>query len=266
LHDSEVNGKRYPAPAGAGLGRGASTEGADGEYVPSLAELLGAVWKRLWVVCLVTAVLVGAVVGLNLAQTPNYEASIKVLIGQRAGTNVMPLNSYSLQETAQTMVEGIDSRPVAEATIRRLGMRTTPEQFLANLSAEQVPETQYIEVRYRDPSPEKAQRVVNAVGDVFSKRISETSTSANGVTASVWERAVLPDSPVSPNPVRNGILALMFGLMLGVGLALLLEYLDDSWRSPEELEQVSGVPTFGVIPEYRIAKSKYRISKGKRGG
>jgi capsular polysaccharide biosynthesis protein len=36
--------------------------------------------------------------------------------------------------------------------------------------------------------------------------------------------------------------------VLGTGLAFLLEFMDDSWRSPAEAEQVSGVPTFGVIP------------------
>jgi capsular polysaccharide biosynthesis protein len=48
----------------------------------------------------------------------------------------------------------------------------------------------------------------------------------------------------------------MFGIMLGIGLALLMEYLDRSWRSPEEVEQVSGVPTFATIPEFSLTKSK----------
>lgn len=70
---------------------------------------------------------------------------------------------------------------------------------------------------------------------------------------------------MSPDPVRNGALALVLGLMLGVGLAFLLEYLDDSWRSPEEVEQVSGVPTFGVIPEFKVPKDvkKDRARKSK---
>jgi capsular polysaccharide biosynthesis protein len=74
----------------------------------------------------------------------------------------------------------------------------------------------------------------------------------------------VPDEPVSPNPVRNGILALALGLMLGVGLAFLLEYLDDSWRSPEEVEHITGVPTFGTIPEYK-ALSGSEVFKGQKG-
>jgi capsular polysaccharide biosynthesis protein len=76
------------------------------------------------------------------------------------------------------------------------------------------------------------------------------------LTANVYEEAMVPESPVSPDPLRNGLLGAMFGIMLGIGLALLMEYLDRSWRSPEEVEQVSGVPTFATIPEFSLTKSK----------
>jgi capsular polysaccharide biosynthesis protein len=44
--------------------------------------------------------------------------------------------------------------------------------------------------------------------------------------------------------------------MLGIGLAFLMEYLDDTWRSPEEVERVSGVPTFATVPEFDLAKNE----------
>jgi capsular polysaccharide biosynthesis protein len=65
---------------------------------------------------------------------------------------------------------------------------------------------------------------------------------------------------VSPKPLRNGLLALVLGLMLGTGMAFLLEYLDHSWRSPEEAEQITGVPTVGIIPEFKILEDN---KKGK---
>jgi len=61
---------------------------------------------------------------------------------------------------------------------------------------------------------------------------------------------------VTPNHERTGLLALLLGLMLGAGLALLLEHWDDSWHSPEEAEQISGVPTFGIIPEFQGSRDK----------
>jgi capsular polysaccharide biosynthesis protein len=194
-------------------------------------------------------VFVGAAVGFSLTQTPRYEASIKILVGQEQGITQDPNYALGLQQLTLTMVEAVKSRPVAKAVIQQENLRVTPSVFVEqNLSVEQVPSTQFIKVVYTDTDPQRAQRTANAIGEVFSKEISKVSQSANAVTATVWEPAVVLEEPASPDYKRNVLLALILGLMFGVGLAFLLEYLDDSWRSPEEVEQISGVSTFGVIP------------------
>src|SRR5215208_7009259 len=243
-------------------GPGAAGESAEDQYIVSLRDVFRIIRRRLWVVSLVATVLTGAVVGLSMAQTPVYEASTKILVGQERGVTIDPNYALGLQQLTQTMVGAVSSRPVAKAVIRQENLRMTTEEFLEHLSVEQVPNTQWIQVSYRDVSPERAQRVANAVGDVFSKQVSEASPNANAIaiTATVWERAVVPDAPVSPNPVRNGLLALAVGLIIGVGLAFVLEYLDDRWNSPEEMEQVSGAPTFGIIPEFKGSKTQKEVS------
>jgi capsular polysaccharide biosynthesis protein len=243
---------------------GLPTDVPEGRYSLSLRTLLQLLWKRLWVILFVVAVLTVGVVGIDLARAPTYVASIEILVGQEVGTEPAPGtlsgDVQGLQLLTQTMAKAVDSRRLAKAVIRQENLRMTPNDFLENhLSVQQVEATQFIQVDYNDSNPERTQRVANAIGKVFSEQVSDVSASANAITASVWERAALPEEPVSPNPVRDGLLALVLGLMLGVGLAFLFEYLDNRWRSPEELEQVSGVPTFGVIP--RIS-----IPKGKKGG
>jgi capsular exopolysaccharide synthesis family protein len=260
LYGSEVNGKRYPAPREAELGQ-AMTGVAEGEYI-SLGDLLRVIWRRRWVVLLVTLVVTGAVVGVSFAQTPVYQASIKILIGQESGITQVPSEAVGLQTVTQTMVGGVSSRPVAKAVIRQENLRLTTDKFLEeHLIAEQETDTQWIHVTYRDVNPVRAQRVANAVGDVFTKRVSEVNQSGNAaITATVWERAVVPDTPVRPDTRRNGILAFLFGLVLGVVLAFVLEYLDDRWNSPEEMKQVSGIPTFGIIPGSKNSKIRSWVS------
>jgi capsular exopolysaccharide synthesis family protein len=257
-YTSQANGKGYLAPMSVGVEPSISNGAAkDEDYVFSLGEILRVIRMRLLIILLIAAVSVGAVVGSSLAQTPIYEASIKILVGQERGITQTPNDVIGLQQLTQTMTAAVSSRPVAEAVIRQQNLQITTETFLAeNLSVEQLPNTQFIQVYYRDSSPEKAQRVANAIGEVFSERVSEVSPSANAITATVWEPAVVPDEPVSPDPVRNGLLALALGLMLGVALAFLLEYFDDSWRSPEEVEQISRVPTYGIIPSIDLNKAK----------
>lgn len=236
---------------------GTSAEVLQDEYVLSIKDLLRVLWRRLWIIALIAVVFAGAAVGLALWQTPIYQASITILVGQESPGNNLQSDVQGLQQTIQTMVEAIQSRPVAEAVIREEDLDLSPESLLANLSAQQArEETYFIEVSYNDTSPEEARQIANAVGDVFSQRVSEISPGNSTLTATVWERAVTPTSPVSPQPVRDGILALALGGMLGIGLAFLLEYLDARWRSPEEAERVAGVPTFGVIPKFDLPKAK----------
>ena len=64
----------------------------------------------------------------------------------------------------------------------------------------------------------------------------------------VVDRAAVPIYPSEPNVPRSLILSLALGLGTGVGLALFLELLDDRVRAPEEIEQLFGLATLGVIP------------------
>ena len=56
------------------------------------------------------------------------------------------------------------------------------------------------------------------VGEVSSELISERSAAGSKVRATVYEEAALPHTPVSPNPLKNGLLTLVVGLALSVGL------------------------------------------------
>ena len=70
----------------------------------------------------------------------------------------------------------------------------------------------------------------------------------------VVDRAAVPVYPSEPNVPRALILSIALGLGTGVGLALFLELLDDRVRAPEEVEQLFGLATLGVIP--RIASQE----------
>lgn len=228
----------------------------EGDYILSLGELFQVIRRRLWVIALVVVLLTGAAVGYSLSQTPQYEASIKILVGHESGIIDSPNEAVGLQQLTQTMTEAVNSRRIAQAVVERLNMDTDLRQFFDRLTVEQIPDTQFIQVEYRDPDPERARQVADAVGEEFSEQIAGVDPGTNAITATVWEPAVAPDVPVSPTPLRNGLLAMALATILGVGLAFLLEYLYDTWRSPEEAEQISGVPTFGIIPQFDVGKAK----------
>ena len=75
---------------------------------------------------------------------------------------------------------------------------------------------------------------------------------------SVVDEAKVPGWPYKPSLRMNALLALVLGLLGGVGLAFLFEHLDDTFRRPEELEKLLGLPVLGVIPKTPLARGDSR--------
>jgi tyrosine-protein kinase len=78
---------------------------------------------------------------------------------------------------------------------------------------------------------------------------------SSGGGAEVLRLAGAPDTPVSPNLPLNLAIGLVFGLFLGAALAFVRDYFDDSVKSKEMVDKVTGVNTLGLIPKYDAAGS-----------
>jgi len=122
-------------------------------------------------------------------------------------------------------------------------------------------ETRFLTLNYSDSDKRKAQEVVNNAAEIFAREAPEASRAAAYAAAKVSAYAGVPAAPEDPDLLRNGLGALVIGLMLGIGLAFLLEYIYlRGLHSPEKVEQVSGVPTFGTIPDFEAARARKRRS------
>lgn len=85
--------------------------------------------------------------------------------------------------------------------------------------------------------------------EAIVKRIKEQGITQDIKTVTVWviEKAEVPASPAKPNKFRNILLGLVIGLMGGIGLAFFVEYLDNTVKSAEDVEQRFNVPVLGII-------------------
>jgi len=84
----------------------------------------------------------------------------------------------------------------------------------------------------------------------------QVDTTLAGQSATIVSTATAPSSPSSPKPLQDGLIALGAGLLLGIALAFILELLDDSIKTREDLQQALGdeVPVLGVIPRMRTLR------------
>jgi receptor protein-tyrosine kinase len=99
-----------------------------------------------------------------------------------------------------------------------------------------------------DAVPEEESLVDYALG--LKTRLQQIETLEDLATADyrVLETALVPESPVAPQPLRNAILALAVGLVLGLGLAFLLDHLDRRIKDEAGMEREFGLPVLASIP------------------
>ncbi len=74
----------------------------------------------------------------------------------------------------------------------------------------------------------------------------------------IIDRALVPGGPFTPNTRNNLLMALLVGLIGGLGLVFFAEYLDNTVKGPEDAEKLTGLPSLGIIPFLEAEGSKKR--------
>lgn len=87
---------------------------------------------------------------------------------------------------------------------------------------------------------------VNLLNNLEQVRLAKAQNTPNVVQV---EPAIVPQDPISPRPLQTAAMAGAVGLMLAAGIAFLVEYLDDTLKTMEDVEQALGLPVVGYIAQ-----------------
>ncbi|OPX84733.1 MAG: Capsular polysaccharide type 8 biosynthesis protein cap8A [Pelotomaculum sp. PtaB.Bin104] len=203
--------------------------------------------KLVLVLIPVIAMLTSAVISLFVL-TPVYKSTttITVLRDQMTPSSEININTLSInQRLAKTYSELAKSRSVAEEVINNNKLNLTPEELSKKIQVDLVSDTEMLKITASDSNPSVAALIANGVAQALSGKVYKFLNIKN---IQVLDTAIPPVSPVSPNAVLNIILAGIFGLIVTVAIIFMREYLDDTIRSPEEIEGALKLPVLGLIP------------------
>ncbi len=214
--------------------------------IKEFGRILGEL-KLVLVLIPVVAMLTSAVISLFVL-TPVYKSitTVIVLRDQMAPTSEISINTLILnQRLVRTYSELAKSRVVAEEVIKNNGLNLTLEEFSKKIQVDLTDDTEVLKITASDSNPSVAALIANGVAQSLSGKVYNVLSVKN---IQILDQAVPPVSPVSPNVVLNIILAGIFGLTITVAIIFVREYLDDTIRNPEEIENYFKLPVLGLIP------------------
>lgn len=214
-----------------------------------LRELLGILKKRWWAITLtMLLVVLGTVVYSFFIVTPIYESSTTVMVSSPVSptSGMVDMNELNLnRRLAETYGEIVRSRRVAEQVIAEMELFMNPGEFNSKIQVSQVRDTEFIRISVTDPSPRLAANIANHTAEAFKENVVEIMNVNNVSTLDV---AVTPNSPVSPNKTLNIAIGAVLGIMLGVFIVFLKEYLDNTVKTKEDVARHLELPVIGSIP------------------
>ncbi|WP_283715076.1 YveK family protein [Clostridium perfringens] len=224
------------------------------ENTISLQEIAYALKKRWKLIILITiaATLVSAILSFFVIK-PQYEAKAKLFIGKQETQENNAYNNSDVmmyQQLMKTYAELVKTSDLVTKAVKNANLNYNQNEIkgiLNNLTANPSADTQILDLSFKGGNPKEVLKVTEAITNEF---ISESKELIPNGNVQVIQKPQLPEHPVSPNKKLNILIAFVLGLMVGIGVVLLMEYLDNTFKSREELEKALELPIIGAIPDY----------------
>ena len=219
------------------------------EETIDLREYFSIIKKRFWIIALITvvAMVVSGVISFFML-SPVYESKSTLIVNTEKNeeTQMITGDQFTVtQKLAVTYGEIIKSRTVLEDVISNLKLDSEYEDLVEKITVSPVQDTQIISISVQDTNPKKARDIANEIPKVFEKEVKRI-TKANDIQ--VIDKAILPENPIKPNKMMNVAIAAVLGMMIGLFIVFLLEYLDNKIKTPQDIEKHLGLSVIGVIP------------------
>jgi capsular exopolysaccharide synthesis family protein len=218
-----------------------------------LHDYLVTLRKRWMSILLLTALAVSTAMGATLLATPTYQARSQVFVSVSTGGSTSDLlqGSSFTQNRVKSYTDMVTSPRVLVPVIKRLGLRTTPDQLATSITADSPLDTVLINVTATDDDPIVASDVANATADSLGIQVTAlekpAGTQSSPVHISTIRTATVPTVRATPHPARNFAMALVIGLALGVGQAVLRQMLDTKVRSEVDVQEITDVSVIARI-------------------
>lgn len=217
------------------------------EKTLNINELLYVLKKRykLIIMCVLTFTLFAGIYA-TFKMKPIYTASVKIFAGKdeqiQGDYSSTELDSY--KTLINSYIEIIKTDDFMNTVIQKGSLNMTSGQLMGGLSFSTAQNAPILTISYTGGDPEIAQNVVSTLASEFEVGVKEIIL--NTYTKIIDSVKVVEKLPAKSKVVFVGFMA---GLLIGIGLVFVMDYLDDTVAQSEELEKILPIPVLAELPQ-----------------
>ena len=240
-----------------------------------LKELFEMFWnKKAQIILLILIFMVIGIIYSVGFVTPMYSSSTTlVLVG--TGSNSTDPNQTTTttdgitttditinSKLVATYSELVKSKNILGQVISNLGIDINEDVLRKNIQVTAVEDTELIEITVSNENPEYAAKIANETAKVFKEKIAEEIYKINNVY--IVDQATVPSQPSNINYAKNIVIFAFIGAVVAVAYVLILNMLDTTVKTQEDIESSIKLPVLASIPIYDYDMQKLKKRKGGR--
>lgn len=232
-----------------------------------LKEVFNIFWNQRIQILLI--ILIFAVIGIIYTLgfvTPKYSSSTSLVLTKSSEdesksdaitTTDITINS-KLVSTYSVIVK---SKDVLKKVNANLNINLDEKKFNDNVTVSSVQDAEVMKITVTDEDPVLASKIANEIAKVFSDKVKEIYSMNN---VKVLDKAEVEEKPSNINYKRDIAIFAFIGAVVAVAYVLIINMLDTTIKTPEEVEQEYKLPVLASIPLYETTPQKSKRKGGRK--
>ena len=231
----------------------------------TIHEILLLLKKRILLIVLLTLIFGAGTFAYARTMLIDYYQAYSVLIVSNSDSttqvNSLTSSEYNLNIQLVNSYQVLcKTDRVLSQVVQELNLPYSANTLRSMVSVGSQSDTEIIRIGVTNADPQAAQLIANTLSKVFQKEVTEIMKMDN---VQIIDEAQLPTAPSGPDRTKYTLMGILLGLAAGIGLSFLLEYIDQTVRTKEQLQEILALPTLGVIPRIDGRKPEKKAQRKK---
>lgn len=226
-----------------------------------LKEYINIFRKRGWILALLTsiAIIVSGILNFFFID-PVYQAELTFMVNFNQNENAQITKDDMEYGTnlVQTYKPIIKSRKVTRTIKENLNLEMSQSEIGNSIEINSI-SGPVMSVTVKNTNAKLASDIANEVPEVFGNELKRIAK-VDGIE--IIDTATIPTNPISPNKIKNIIMAAIIAIVISIFIMLLLEVLDNKIKTEEDIERYLEMTVLGSVSEFEVNnKSRKKFKK-----